>query len=617
MWKMQSLMRSTGKSIFRLFRSACFLFCFSLSVIDSTAQSTTNVDFIVVGSAYWLDGQCMYDTIPTGCLLFWSIKPDDAERASIYRSESGHIAFVQSIDRGYGSEDWLILADSNGSPMPWFVNSGWRRSYQISLEGGGSATKYAVYPGIISKHAFDCIPCDTLTGTGCYLHYLATRPVFAGYGLLARSGNIGFAQYGGGGGIPIGIGAVWGRALDYRWISDDAVYEASVINFDGPLESMQLRWAFRASSFIISLDAFKMHLPSKWWLAKKFTVSPGNGIVAINVPGGTGMGGQGEGENSGPAVPSEGGSGVGGSVPGDITNPPVTPFGENGKWVYDPETKMWNWVGDFADNAGQLNPWDNSVMPENQERGLAQEATLRQVKDGIEQIRMTLEEFQKQQGITGEQLQAMIDNAVVEIVDGYVQYWQGQNLVGAIDNQGQNLVGAIDNQGQNLVDVIDDRVSGVIGRLSIEGVGIKNAINQHKEISSAISSRVIGLDNSVSRVNTSIGEAKTDIVNAISDITMPENPTVDGQDVESYEITTPDLSSQIDGWFSFSFPQLTIARTFIFEDYEIGVFDWKIPFSAFNNSSLRVMINTVRNILAWLVYLSAVLGVFKAMGGGV
>jgi hypothetical protein len=583
------------------------------------AQSATNVDFIVVGSAYWLDGQYMYDTIPTGCLLFWGIKPDDAERAPIYRSESGHIAFVQSIVFGGDLEDWLILADSSGSPMPWFVNSGWRRSYQTRVEGGGSATKYVVYPNLISKHAFDCIPCYRLTGTGCYLHYLATRPVFAGYDLIARSGNIGFAQSGYSGN-PIENAVVSGRALDYYWVGEHDGYEARVIGFDGPSESMQLRWAFRASSFIISLDAFKMHLPSKWWLKNKYTVGSG-GIISINVPGGAGMGGYSETEGSGPPVPSEGGPGVGGSVPGSITEPPVTPMGENGKWVYDPETKLWNWVGDFADNADQLNPWDNSVMPENQERGLAQEATLRQVKSGIDglakentlqQIRMTLEEFQKQQGITDDQLQAMIDNAVVEIVDGYVQYWQGQNLVGAIDNHGQNLV-----------DVIDDRVSGVIGRLAIEGVGIKNAINQHKEISSAISSRVSGLDNSVSRVNasigavnTSIGEARTDIVNAINDITIPENPTVEGQETESYEIIAPDLSSQIDGWFAFDFPQLTIARQFIFEDYDIGVFDWKIPFSAFNDSSLRIVINTVRNILTWLVYLSAVLGVFKAMGGG-
>lgn len=138
MWKLtRFLMRLTGKSISKLFRSVCFLFCFLLSAINSSAQTATNVDFVVVGSSYWLDGQYMYDTIPTGCLLFWSIKPDGAERASIYRSESGHIAFVQSIECEYYGDDWLILADSSGSPMPWFVNSGWRRPYQIRLEGGG------------------------------------------------------------------------------------------------------------------------------------------------------------------------------------------------------------------------------------------------------------------------------------------------------------------------------------------------------------------------------------------------------------------------------------------------------------------------------------------------
>ncbi len=608
MWKTrQFLTRSIGKFIFRLFRSACCLCCFSLSAIDSAAQAVTNADFFVVGSKYNYNGQYAYDTIPTGCILFWSVKPENSSRASIYRSESGHIAYLQTI----AGSDWLIIADSNGQPMPWFVNSGWRRSYTAHYEGG-DVTKYVVYPHVIRKHAYDLIPANQVKSSGCHLLYLSSCPYYKSaqsQHYLAIYNHIGFRQQGYHYSIdnPLNSGPVKGVACDFY---DGALgRESHVYSLSGH-EEMELRWVFRDVNFIISLEAFKMHLSSKWWLKNKYTVGSG-GITSINVPGGTGMGGYDETEGSGPSAPSEGGSGVGGSVPGDITNPPITPMGQNGKWVYDPEKKLWNWVGDFADNADQLNPWDNSVMPENQERGLAQEATLRQVKDGVDglakestlqQIRMTLEDFQREQGITPDQLQAMIDNAVVEIVDGQVQYWQGQNLV-------EEIVGASDN---------------VVHQLYTESAGIKNEINQHKGVSSAISSKVSDLDNSVKAVDTSIGavdasigDAKTDIVNAISDISIPENPTVDGQETESYEITAPDLSSQIDSWFASNFPQLDIDRVTVFEDYDIGVFGWKIPFSAFNSSIIQRVINTIHNILEWLVYLSAVLSVFKAMGGGV
>lgn len=618
MWKlMQSLTRLIGKSTFKHFRWVCCLSCFLLLVTDSMSQAVTNVDFFVVGSRYYYNGQYVFDTIPTGCILFWSVMPEDSSRASIYRSESGHIAFLQTI----GGSDWLIIADSGGQPMPWFVNSGWRRSYTAYYEGG-DVTKYVVYPHVIRKHAYDLIPVNQLKSFGCYLLYLSSCPYYDSaqpQHYLAIYNNIGFRQENYHYSIdnPICSGTVRGVACDFY---DGAFGREPFVYFLSGTEEMELRWAFRASSFIISLDAFKMHLPSKWWLRNKYTVGSG-GITSINVPGGTGMGGYDETEGSGPPVPSEGGPGVGGSVPGDITNPPVTPMGQNGKWVYDPETKLWNWQGDFADNADQLNPWDNTVMPENQERGLAQEATLRQVKDGIDglakentlqQIRMTLEDFRRQQGITPDQLQAMIDNAVVQIVDGQVQYWEGKHLADKLD--------AVESSVDDAADRIDSSVDDAANRIYNVGNSINSKVDvimDHAEAINYATTSVAANTGVRGPIVYALNNVGNNIVDAISDITIPENPTVEGQETESYEITTPDLDSQIDGWFSFNFPQLTIARTFVFDDYDIGVFGWKIPFSAFNSSSVRIVINTARNIVAWLVYLSAVLGVFKAMGGGV
>lgn len=607
-----------GWSICKPFKLACLLLCCLLKAIDSEAQSATNVDFIVVGSSYWLDGQYVYDTIPTGCILFWSIKPDDAERAPIYRSESGHIAFVQRIDAfGYGSEDWLVLADSSGSPMPWFVNSGWRRSYKISVEGGGSVTKYAVYPGKISKYAFDCIPCNSLTGTGCTLLYLVTRPVFADTDFLSRSGNIGFAQHSFTyNDKPMAHGYVYGTALDYSWQYDGN--KPKVIGFDdGSSEAMQLRWAFRASSFEISLDAFKSHLPSKWWMTKKFTVSPGNGIIAINVPGGTGMGGQGDGENSGPAAPSEGGPGVGGSVPGDITNPPSTPMGQNGKWVYDPETKMWNWQGDYADNADQLNPWDNSVMPENQERGLAQEATLRKVEAGIEKIRMTLEDFQKQQGVTPDQLQAMIDNAVVEIVDGQVQYWQGQNLVGAINNIADKV--------EEVKENIDNSASSAANQVA---ESIQQAANKNKSAVDLNSTYLWNFKqenhSDLRALQSTVTYQGGRIVDAINDLEAPtvDVPSTDEQTIDNCDAPVGDVGSLGNELFGLSMSWLPVQNLPVvreFPDWDVGVFDWVIPFSHFSyskNPRISNILYGVREFLSWLCWVTLVVGCVRSIVGG-
>jgi hypothetical protein len=147
---------------------------------------------LVVGSKYNTNGQYVYDTIPTGCILFWSVKPENSSRASIYRSESGHIAFLQTI----GGSDWLTIADSSGQPMSWFVNSGWRRSY-TAFYNGGNVTKYAVYPHVISKHAYDLIPVNQLNSSGCHLLYLSSCPYYESaqsQHYLAIYNNIGFRQ---------------------------------------------------------------------------------------------------------------------------------------------------------------------------------------------------------------------------------------------------------------------------------------------------------------------------------------------------------------------------------------------------------------------------------------
>lgn len=599
MWKVkQFLTRSIGKFTFKRFRWVCFLFCFLLSVIDSTAQAVTNVDFVVISGLHDIPGSSgvpdlsIWNRRPSGRMLFWTVLFDENQnRGTIYRSESGHIGFIQIID---GTE-YFLIADETGSPCRWMLES---HPINVSRTYMDETRSFSTYvPSVWAKTYFDVFGINGNAGRGSLYKKgegVIQTSTYEGVVLSDSIGNCSFKwrKYSMGGNDYYGVVAgIWGETVNWgQW---------EPWWFQGSSDYYSLHAVWRANYFDVELEFFRSLLDSKWWITGEYSVHWSHGITGI----GHGTGEQGV---SGAPAPSGGAST---SVPGDILNPPITPLGDNGRWVYDPEKGLWQWQGDIADNVNQINPYDNSVMPENSgtiEGKWATESTLRRVLQ-------TLEGFQREQGITSEQLQAMIDSGVVSIVDGMVQYWEGKNLVEAIDNQGQNLV-----------DVIDDRVSGVTGRLSIEGAGIKNAINQHKQISSAISSRVSGLETGVSRVNTSIGavnasigEAKSDIVDAISNITIPENPTVEGQETESYEITAPDLSSHIDGWFAFDFPQLTIARQFVFEDYEIGVFDWKIPFSAFNDSSLRIVINTVRNILTWLVYLSAVLGVFKAMGGGV
>lgn len=589
-------------------RPSVLVFALLCCLLCRTADAqTTNVDFFVVGSRYQMNSEeYVYDTIPTGCILFWSILPDGGQRAMIYRSESGHIAFYQEIQ----GVDYFILADSKGMPMPWYVNSGWRRQYNVVVEGGATVTTSAVYPSSISKEAYDVIRLSTLpTGVGCSLFYLPTRPVVGSYDLLARSGKVGFRQIGYDyNSSRVFTAPVGGLALDNSWVA--GAWQHVTRPFEGS-ERMELRFAFRASNFMITLEAFKGHLASKWWLRNKYTVGS-SGITGININGGTGMGGYDDSVGSGPAAPSEGGAGLGGSVPGDITNPPVTPMGLNGKWVYDPEKKIWQWHGDYADNSGQINPFDNSVMPENQERGGAQEATLRQVKDGIDglakedtlqQIRISFEEFQKQQRITPSELQAMIDNAVVSVVDGQIQYWEGKNLAPKLDGIKTSV-----EQGSDQVSSKVDDVKEVAERIDTNGKNVIAALGPQ--------GRVNFMLNTVNSSITTIGDS---IVNAIGDINIPENPTTDEQDKEPVDISEPALS-QFVGWLTFDYPQIHIPPLPALADYDIGVMGWKIPFSYFSQSNgniWAVVFLRVRTILAWLVYLSATLGVVKAMGAGV
>lgn len=604
MWKlMQFLTRSTGKSTFKHSNWVCFLFCFLLSAINSFGQSSaTNVDFIVVGSAYYLNSQSpvVYDTIPTGCLLFWSVIFDGEQRATIYRSESGHIAFV--------SNGRLVIAGSDGKPMPWFLNSGLQVSTEIPVAPDGhEVVFYKTTPNILYKNAFDTIPLSLSRGMGSY-QFIGVLSHEAGYAsYIGRFGDYLMCPVGGNYCRPMYDKQRYSAGLG-RYVPGATFLYSTVQGSSWDFERYMLRWAWRSTAFNITLAGFKGHLPSKWWLTGKF-VTESTGITSIGVSGGgigdlVGDGSGGDGVSRGNIPPDT--DDYAGGVPGTVDTPPINPIGQNGKWVYDPEKQIWQWQGDLADNAVNIDPYgEDQPLPIYNTGDLAQESTLRKVLQ-------TLEGFSKEQGVTSDQLQSMIDNGVVALKDGMVEYWEGKHLAEKLD--------AIDSSVEDAADRIDSSVDDAANLIYNVGNSINSRVNVIMDRAGSINDGVYsaaantGVRGPI--VNT-LNNVGNNIVDAISDITMPEMPTVEGQETESYEITTPDLDSQIDGWFSSNFPQLTIARTFVFDDYDIGVFGWKIPFSAFNSSSVRIVINTARNIVAWLVYLSAVLGVFKAMGGGV
>lgn len=598
MWKLTPyLMRLTGRFTFKLSRLAFCLFCFLLLAIDSSAQSVTNVDFVVVGSAYKLTGDApyVYDTIPTGCILFWSIKPENAERAEIYRSESGHIAFV--------SNGRLVIAGSDGKPMVWFLNSGLQVMARVQQPPNGEyATVYKSTPNILYKNAYDTISLTLMRGIGSAA-FLGASSDGPG-GIIGRFGDYMVGAVGGNYCIPYldkprysvsqqGFVPAWHQLWSFI---EDNWYKS---------EQFRLRWAWRASSLTISIDAFKSHLSSKWWLTGKF-IADSSGITSIDVMGGNGIGdivGDGGGDGVSGTVPPDV-SDYDGSVPGTIDNPPTNPLGQNGRYVYDPEKKIWQWQGDIADNATDIDPFgEDQPLPTYNTGDLAQESTLRKVLQ-------TLEGFQKEQGIQPDVLQAMIDNGVVSIVDGMVQYWEGKNLGAKLDS--------IDSSVDDSANLVYGAANSINSKVSVIKDNSDTTAQKAGQIATALSP-FGNVGNTINQINANIVTSGDNIVSAIEGSKV-DLPTTDGQDTQDYDISKPDLSSQIDGWLSFNLPVINIPPVGTLQDYDIGFMDWKIPFSEFSKSKgswYILALFRVREILAWLVYLSATLGVVKAMGAGV
>lgn len=618
MWKLtQFLTRLAGKSTCKLFRSVFFLFCFLLSATDSFGQSSTNVDFIVVGSAYYLNNQTpvVYDTIPTGCLLFWSVIFDSEQRATIYRSESGHIAYV--------SNGRLVIAGSDGKPMPWFLNSGLQLSTKISVAPDGDyVVFYKTTPNILYKNAFDTINLNIPRGMGSS-HFIGALPHVSGNGsYIGRFGDYLLCPVGGNYCVPMYDKQRY-NTVTHQYEPAASYLYSTVEGSNWYADKYMLRWAWRSTAFNVTLAGFKGLLNSKWWLTGKF-ITDSTGITSIGVSGGGGIGdlvGDGSGGDgvSGGNIPPDAND-YAGNVPGTVDTPPTNPIGQNGKWVYDPETKLWNWQGDVADNAIDIDPFGtDQPAPQYNTGDLAQESTLRKVEAGIDglakentlqQIRMTLENFQQQQGITPEQLQAMIDNSVVSIVDGQVQYWEGKNLAGKLDSIDAS-VDAIDSS----VDAASDRLYAAQNYANGKIDQIKDATIEIRNTASSIQSQ-LGL---FGPIVSTLKNVRDSIVNAVNCIQIPENPTTDGQETEDFQIGEPDLSSQIDGWLSLDFPLIDIPVAASLPDYEIGVMGWKIPFSYFsahNGNWWNIIFIRVRMILKWLVYLSATLALCKAMGAG-
>jgi hypothetical protein len=598
MWKLtQFLTRLRGKSTCKLFRLVCCLFCFSLCLIGN-AQST-NVDFVVVGSAYKMtpDAPYVYDTIPTGCILFWSLKPEDDDRAQIYRSESGHIAYVNN--------GRLVLAGSDGKPMVWFLNSGLRVWAQVRQPPDAQyAAVYKETPNLLYKNAYDTISIYDRRGIGSY-GFLGAETLYGTGGIIGRYGEYLVGSVGGSYCLPILDRANWTQQGYVPAVH--LLYNSS----DGSLkgEQFRLRWAWRSSDFSLSLDGFKAHLSSKWWLTGKF-ITDSTGIVSINVSGGNGIGdivGDGGGDGVSGGVPPDTND-YGGAVPGTIDNPPVNPLGQNGKYVYDPEKKIWQWQGDLADNALQIDPFgQDQPAPTYNTGDLAQESTLRKVLQ-------TLEGFQKDQGIKPEELQAMIDNGVVSLKDGMIEYWEGKHLAEKLDS--------IDSSVDDAADRIDSSVDAASDRLYVAQNYANGKIDQIKEATIEIRNTATSILSQLGLfgpIVSTLKNVRDSIVNAVNGIQIPENPTADGQDTEDYQIGQPDLYSQIDGWLSLDFPLIEIPVAASLPDYEIGVMGWKIPFSyfsAYNGNWWNILFVRVRMILKWLVYLSATLALCKAMGGG-
>lgn len=597
MWTLNYCLRLqtalSGCAIWSRSVAVCFSLLFS-SFLIANAQTVTNVDFVVVGSAYKLTGDApyVYDTIPTGCILFWSVKPENSERAEIYRSESGHIAFV--------SNGRLVIAGSDGKPMVWFLNSGLQVMARVQQPPNGEyATVYKSTPNILYKNAYDTISLTLMRGMGSAA-FLGTSSDGPG-GIIGRFGDYMVGAVGGNYCVPYldkprystdqqGFVPAWHQlwsAIEDNWYKS---------------EQFRLRWAWRASSFTISLDAFKGDLSSKWWLTGKF-ITDLTGITSINVTGGNGIGdivGDGGGDGVSGTVPPDV-SEYDGSVPGTIDNPPVNPLGQNGRYVYDPEKKIWKWQGDLADNATDIDPFgEDQPSPSYNTGDLAQESTLRKVLQ-------TLEGFQKDQGIKPDELQAMIDNGVVSLKDGMIEYWEGKHLPEKLDA----IKEAVDS-----ARLVEQSINSKIDVMKGDTGIIRDASTS---IASALGSRGIVV-NTLDSVSANITTTGDSIVNAIEGSKV-DIPTTEGQEDDDY--TAPDFDPQstfeeIIAWSRgiVVVPALPVYEEFA--DYPIGFMDWKIPLSFFSKSKNPVLYAQclrIRAILKWCVWIAAFMGLVYHIGG--
>lgn len=608
MWKpMPFLTCLTGKSIYsRSLLVLALLFCLLCRIAN--ADPVTNVDFVVIAGRHDIDmphpepWQSQYNSYPVGRLLFWTVIFDDTQtRGEIYRSESGHVGFIKQIAGG----EVFVIANESGGPASWLLDSD-----TIYGDYYGTAI-FGRPPHVWNKPYYDIFATSGTGNRGSL--YNASAGVLSSWQMLdSFVGSIAFryADYSYYGQTLWGVIPVvrhWEPAGNGSW----------QYRVQKPTHHYSVYATWRASQFDLTLDFFKLMLDTKWWLTGKFAVQSW-GITGI----GYGAGDQGaSGQSASGSAGGSGGGGGGGGIttlPGAIDDPPITPLGLNGRWVYDPETKLWKWIGDIADNASQINPYDNSVMPENQERGLAQESTLRQIKDGVDglaqestlqKILISAEEFQKQQRITPEQFQSMLDNGVVALKDGMIEYWEGKNLGAKLDG----IDSSVDEAGNRVVSAVG-AVKGQVGL-----VKDSSATTAQKAGQIALALSPFGnVGGTINNINANIVTSGDNIVNAIEGSKV-DLPTTEEQDKEDVDISEPDLSL-LDNLLTFNFPTVNLPVVTEFEDYEIGVFDWKIPFSYFSQSRNTFFFHAIwatRSILKWLVYLSATLAVLKAMGGGV
>ncbi|MDD4414889.1 MAG: hypothetical protein PHR14_10185 [Oscillospiraceae bacterium] len=484
--------------------------------------------------------------------------------------------------------------------MCWFLNAGLQVWAQVRQPPDQHyATVCKVTPNLLYKNAYDTIPLYESRGMGS-VGFLGAVSVHDTGGIIGRYGDY----------LVFAVGGSYCMAALDRpdWTYQGLVPALHLLysTTDGGLscEQFRLRWAWRASSYSLSLEAFKVHLSSKWWLTGKF-ITDSTGIVSINVSGGNGIGdivGDGGGDGVSGGVPPDV-SDYDGSVPGTVDQPPLNPLGQNGRYVYDPEKQIWQWQGDIADNATEIDPFgEDQPAPAYNTGDLAQESTLRKVLK-------TLEGFQKEQGIKPDELQAMIDNGVISLKDGMIEYWEGKHLADKLDA----IESSVDEAAVRIYNVgnsINSKIPGIEGKLE----SIAEA--------SASTARSLGprgaIVNNLTQIKADITTSGDNIVSAI-EASKVDVPTTE-QETEDYQIATPDLSSQIDGWLSFNLPVINIAPVGTLQDYDIGFMDWKIPFSEFSKSKGKWYIDAlfrVRAILKWLVYLSATLAVVKAMGAGV